>query len=461
MQRLGALNTRGCDLLRQQKYQEAIPFFEQMLEIVPNDDTALYNLACAYALMGQGDKACDYLERSFVAGFTNWEHVKKDTDLDSIRTNPKYVELMASQGRFEQLRAGKKMDQIKEMLTKHAIDTASYIFFIDEERKFIFATNRSRAVMDQVAKDLTTYAEAQWKHLFIRRQKTYIAIVLPSEEDFRKMVPNRMIGGFYNPQAEALLAPALDHTLTHEFTHALHFADTLQISQMHQIWYLEGLATCFENSALKEVTLADGTKDLIPTPMPNERQPAIQEAVAQGQAVPLRAMLRYNQAEFMRQPGLMYAESRHFVMWIWHQGKLAEFHKAYCETWTTDPTGEAALSKVFGKKLEDIEKEYFEWVRNLPPFAGHTGAGGPYLGVGLEEGGEGLIVKQLTENGPAAKAGVKVGDVIQSIDGKRIVSQHSLLEIMANRKPGDIVKVALLREGQAMEIPVTVEARPR
>jgi hypothetical protein len=54
-----------------------------------------YNVACGYALAGDKAKACDWLEISFKAGYADYEHVKKDTDLDSIRQEKKYKQLLA------------------------------------------------------------------------------------------------------------------------------------------------------------------------------------------------------------------------------------------------------------------------------------------------------------------------------------------------------------------------------
>lgn len=454
------LNTQGCNLLREGKYEEAIPYFERMLKVVPNNETALYNLACAYSLMGQLDKAVEYLEKSFLAGFTDWDHVEKDGDLDPLRENAGYKALMAKRDHFELVRAQTKLDQIKQMLHEHAIDTSGYIFEIDEKHKFIFATNRSREVMQHVIADLVTYAEAQWKHLFIRRQKTYIAIVLPTEEDFRKMVPNKMIGGFYNPQAEALISPSLDHTLTHEFTHALHFADILQIGQMDAIWFTEGLATCFENSHLKPTTLTDGTTDAVPTPLPNERLIGLKQGIEANALIPLGTMLRMNQRAFMSQAAMGYAQSRYFVMWIWQQGKLKQLHETYRETWEADPTGVTAVETVLGKSLDEIEKEWLEWVKALPPFVGYTGEGGAYLGAQLEEGGNGVRIVQAVVDGPAHKSGLRDGDVILNVEGKRIVSQHALMEQLANRKPGDAIDVVVDRGGEKMSLRVTLGARP-
>jgi serine protease Do len=69
----------------------------------------------------------------------------------------------------------------------------------------------------------------------------------------------------------------------------------------------------------------------------------------------------------------------------------------------------------------------------------------------------GAIVTQVTPNAPGAKAGLKVGDLITSVDGHSINDASSLQVIVEQSKPGSSVKLAVLRDGKNMEIPVTLE----
>jgi len=75
---------------------------------------------------------------------------------------------------------------------------------------------------------------------------------------------------------------------------------------------------------------------------------------------------------------------------------------------------------------------------------------------GLKEG-TGLIVARLTENGPAQKANIKVGDVIVRVDGKRVESVNDLIDLIQDKKKGDKVKLEILREKKPIAIDVVVE----
>lgn len=56
---------------------------------------SLYNLGCAYALTGEIDKAFESLELSRKAGFDMKSQLKTDTDLDSLRKDPRFAILVA------------------------------------------------------------------------------------------------------------------------------------------------------------------------------------------------------------------------------------------------------------------------------------------------------------------------------------------------------------------------------
>lgn len=54
---------------------------------------AYYNFACLYSLEKQTDNALHYLEKSIKHGFTDYSHIKSDTDLDNIRNTERYKTL--------------------------------------------------------------------------------------------------------------------------------------------------------------------------------------------------------------------------------------------------------------------------------------------------------------------------------------------------------------------------------
>ena len=66
--------------------------------------------------------------------------------------------------------------------------------------------------------------------------------------------------------------------------------------------------------------------------------------------------------------------------------------------------------------------------------------------------GEGVLVRNVFENSPAAKAGLKAGDVITSLDGERIRSASELREKLAAKKDAKSVKMGLLRNRSELSL---------
>lgn len=83
-----------------------------------------------------------------------------------------------------------------------------------------------------------------------------------------------------------------------------------------------------------------------------------------------------------------------------------------------------------------------------------------YLGiVGQDVDGK-ARVGQVLPNSPAAKAGVQVGDVIETVDGKPLAEFDRLLDRLRERKPGDKLKLAVARGSDRQEFEVTLTGRP-
>lgn len=74
---------------------------------------------------------------------------------------------------------------------------------------------------------------------------------------------------------------------------------------------------------------------------------------------------------------------------------------------------------------------------------------------------EGVIITGVLQNGPAAQAGVRPGDVIVSIADKPIGDVTQLLSIVASLKPGTPAPFTIERKNQKMELNVTPGVRPK
>ncbi len=73
----------------------------------------------------------------------------------------------------------------------------------------------------------------------------------------------------------------------------------------------------------------------------------------------------------------------------------------------------------------------------------------------------GVIITGVLQNGPAAQAGIKPGDVITAVAGKRINSVSELLSNVAALKPGTPAKMTVQRADKALDLDVSPGVRPR
>ena len=86
--------------------------------------------------------------------------------------------------------------------------------------------------------------------------------------------------------------------------------------------------------------------------------------------------------------------------------------------------------------------------------------GGAWLGVGMEESDDGVVVTQTAEGSPAAKAGLEVNDVILRVGGKEVGSMGDVASRVRASSPGDKLKLTIKRDGKEKEIEVSLAASP-
>jgi len=73
---------------------------------------------------------------------------------------------------------------------------------------------------------------------------------------------------------------------------------------------------------------------------------------------------------------------------------------------------------------------------------------------------EGVLISQVFEGGPAAKAGLKARDVVLEYNGKPMKTSYDLQSAVAWTKPGTPGALVILRDGKRMNLKVEVEERP-
>ncbi len=76
-------------------------------------------------------------------------------------------------------------------------------------------------------------------------------------------------------------------------------------------------------------------------------------------------------------------------------------------------------------------------------------------GLGMDQA-TGAFVAGLTDDGPAAKAGIKEGDIVVEFDSKKVDTMRALPRLVADTPPGDRVEIVVMRDGQRVRLSIEV-----
>jgi Zn-dependent M28 family amino/carboxypeptidase len=103
----------------------------------------------------------------------------------------------------------------------------------------------------------------------------------------------------------------------------------------------------------------------------------------------------------------------------------------------------------------------FQVVAEEKPLGGGGGGYGPYFGSVPDFGQveNGVKFSDVRPNSPAAKAGLKAGDILVQFGDKPIKNLYDFTDALRRSKVGDVVEVKVLRDGQSVTASVKLEQR--
>ena len=79
------------------------------------------------------------------------------------------------------------------------------------------------------------------------------------------------------------------------------------------------------------------------------------------------------------------------------------------------------------------------------------------IGVVVSAAAAGVMVAAVAADGPAAKAGVRVGDLVQRYNGVSVLDSRQFYRLVLESAPGSRVELELLRDGSVLRIAVPVD----
>jgi aminopeptidase YwaD len=148
-------------------------------------------------------------------------------------------------------------------------------------------------------------------------------------------------------------------------------------------------------------------------------------------------------------------------------GEHSDYHKPSDDWDRLNYTGEARIVQYVYKIAEDIESEnsrpVFARVDTPPPMGGHGDSRGFTVTLGIipdyGQSSEGMKISTIRPNGPAEKAGLKAGDIIIEMAGKKVMNIYDYMGILGELKVGDNVDVQVIREGKRIKLRAIMQNR--
>ena len=89
-----ALSFLGNTFTRRGLHEKGLELDLRLVRLRPDSPRAHYNLACSYALLARPEEAFRALEAAIDYGFDDAEHLARDEDLNPLRENPRFTELI-------------------------------------------------------------------------------------------------------------------------------------------------------------------------------------------------------------------------------------------------------------------------------------------------------------------------------------------------------------------------------
>jgi hypothetical protein len=146
-------------------------------------------------------------------------------------------------------------------------------------------------------------------------------------------------------------------------------------------------------------------------------------------------------------------------------GLHSDYHKP-SDTWDKiDPQAAARLVNVVGRACLQLaltsDRPTFIAVVEDKPLAGVGGGYGPYFGSIPDFGQveKGVRFSDVKPASPAAKAGLKAGDILVQFGDKPIGNLYDFTDALRRSKVGDIVEVTVMRDGKPLSVSVKLEQR--
>lgn len=421
----------------------------KVVERKPDNAAVHYNLACALAQTGDLEGAAARLLDAVTWGFVDFHHMAADPHLEPLRASRDWSDLMLGWRGLLDARGDANLDSAKTAFG------SGYRHEKDPKLRLIISAAFDEQTFAEARRDLEAVAEFAFEHVFADlalddgadpRPDPWVSVILPTPEDFVRLVRAAHVGGFYDHDLRRLISQDAGPSLRHEFMHVLHWRDLARRGQRHADWVLEGLGCLVE-----DLHAPEGGRL---APVHSWRTNIVRRLARLNGLVPLRRFMTMPREQFMGgRPFAHYAQAQAVMLYLFERAKLRAWYAAYLDGFGADPSGVEAMERVFERPLEETEADFRGWARRLPESPETVEAGSASLGVVVGPGrGDGPEVEEVDRR-PGRKAepedpksgGLRVRDVITGLAGSTVRTTEDLVRALARLEPGDVVDVAVRR----------------
>lgn len=107
--------------------------------------------------------------------------------------------------------------------------------------------------------------------------------------------------------------------------------------------------------------------------------------------------------------------------------------------------------------INDIKNLLSSFIGAKNPEEQGTNSDTPMIGITATEEQYGVVIETVSENSPAARAGLRVGDIIIKIDNTPVTTVAKINEVRLSHKKGDTLNATIFRDGEALEVSIVLE----
>lgn len=455
------LQTRAVAAFEAGDRAEAERLFTEQAVLDPNNFTVHYNLACMRALAGDTDAAWGHIEHALENGFIDAHQLRRDESLASMQHDPRMRALLENFGRMIEAHRAANVAAAERWLGNAERRTL-------EELRIECLSHHDAVSTDEAVREIELVAG--FARSFMPGINTdpagpldpWVIVTLPDQQRFagwtlQTFGPSAResfsaIGGAYDHDARRLVARDLGATLRHEFFHVLLWRDMTRRGVTAPIWIQEGLASLVEDGDTRGgqfVPAASWRTNIAKRLESNGRLPPIEELTTLTQD-------RFSASRPLRQ----YALARTFFLFLHDKGVLDDWYAEYARTADADPHGLAALETVLAMDAEEMHTAYRAWVDALPMVAETADDLDIQLGVELANGdGDGPVVVGFADRDARRQTGLRLNDVITSVDGQSTRDLQELIRVLGNSRPDQTLRLEYRRGRLHGEATLKVKAR--